>query len=108
MRRLLLQPGVETPRLWGWGATGSAIPGYISKEVKTIFAATGETRELPAYLVNAVERFCEKRGLDPRKFVNEILKTFLPLLLKSKEAREVFFRGSTGEFVAWFGRHRHR
>ena len=49
MRRLLLQPGVETPRLWGWGATGSAIPGYISKEVKTILLQTGETVELSSY-----------------------------------------------------------
>lgn len=69
---------------------------------------TGETVELPTYVVKAVERFCEKRGLDPGKFVNEILKTLLPLLLKSEEAREAFFRGRTGELAAWFGRHRHR
>jgi hypothetical protein len=50
--------------------------------------------ESSAYKVKALERFCEKRGLDPGKWFNEILGRFLPLLLKSKEAREVFFRAA--------------
>ena len=66
---------------------------------------TGETVELSAYTVKALERFREKRGVDPDNVFNEILQTVLPLLVKSKEAREVFFRGSTGEFAAWVGRH---
>jgi hypothetical protein len=61
---------------------------------------TGETVELSSYKVKAFERFCEKRGLDPGNFLNDIAKTVLPLLVKSKEAREAFFKG-TSEFVAW-------
>jgi hypothetical protein len=54
--------------------------------------------ELSAYKVKALERFCEKRGLDPGKWFNENWEGSCPCCLNQRKRERGILQGSTGEF----------